>query len=183
MSLGFVWKQQVLFLLWYSRPCRAPWSYPVLRWAGTEHPLCWSGQQPSGLQATALHTPPFRLEIYSVVEPEPGPKEPHQNFCLSGTGTHYGSSSGSGSNIKWNENVKIERPTFWEILLLLTLKTKILWKNFCWKIVLNIVWNRNQNRNWSRNRNQNFSKVGNWTATNHYGSTTLSVPGEIYFFQ
>jgi hypothetical protein len=40
------------------RPCRAPWSYPVLRRAGTEHPLGWPGQQSPGLQATALHTPP-----------------------------------------------------------------------------------------------------------------------------
>jgi hypothetical protein len=39
-----------------SRPCCAPWSYPVLRRAGTEHPLRWPGQQPPGLQATALHT-------------------------------------------------------------------------------------------------------------------------------
>jgi hypothetical protein len=52
-------------------------------------------------------------------------------FCLSGTltGMLYGSVSGtgfgSGSNIKCNKKVKKiknERPTFWEIMLLLTLK-------------------------------------------------------------
>jgi hypothetical protein len=87
-------------------------------------------------------------------------------YCLflnqTGNGMHYG----SGSNIKWNKKVKkilSKRPTFWEIMLLLTLKrqdfVQIL---FCCKTVLNIVR--------IQNLNKNFSKV----RMNHYGSTTLA---------
>jgi hypothetical protein len=67
------------------------------------------------------------------VEPEPAGTV---TFCLSGnaTGTaiHYGGTGsgsgngcGSGSKIKWSikiERIKNEMPTFWEIMLLLTLK-------------------------------------------------------------
>jgi hypothetical protein len=51
-------------------------------------------------------------------------------FCLSGTGTVMYSGSGTGigpgSNIKCDTKVKIqkERPTFWESMLLLALKTQ-----------------------------------------------------------
>jgi hypothetical protein len=96
-------------------------------------------------------------------------------FCLSGTRTGFE----SGSNIKCKSKKKIEneRPTFREIMLILTLKRQDFVQIFCfWKIVLNTVWIRNQSGN------QNFFKVGtgtgNGTATNHYGSTTklLSTP-------
>jgi hypothetical protein len=51
---------------------------------------------------------------------------PSQSF---GTGTGFG----SGSNMKCHKKkskIKNERPTFWEIMLLLTLKKKIFYKFF-----------------------------------------------------
>ncbi len=59
-------------------------------------------------------------------------------------------------------------------MLLLTLKSFVQ-SSHCWKTVLNIVWIRNRSRNW----NQNFSKVGTTTATNHYGSTALSMWADV----
>ncbi len=98
----------------------------------------------------------------------------NRTFCLGGTGIrmHYGSGTGfgSGSNIKWNKKsqIKNERTTFREIILIMKLKRQDFVQTFCcWKTVLDIVWIRN------RNRNQNYSKVGTRTTTNHYGSTTL----------
>ncbi len=108
-------------------------------------------------------------------------------FCLSGTGAGFG----SGSSKNWDKNVKIiknERPTFWEIMLLLALKNTrfvtnfVLLENYA-KYCLDPEPESKLFPSRIRNRIQNFSKVGTGTATNHYCPTTLLPCGPSSFLR
>ncbi len=114
-------------------------------------------------------------------------------FCLSGTGTHYGSGSeagfGTGNNVKWNffksKKVKMSGQLSGEIMLFLSLKRHDSALKNCWKTSwygtgtgtgTELFQNRNQNRNkplrfhkhwarlWKKGRNlYSGSMLSKWT--------------------